>query len=105
MIHRFSNVISVEVSQFSPNFSRPQNIRALGGIVYDMETYSVAEVCFKNNVPFDVLKIVVDGREDEIRTLSEYLKFEAILYKHNTSHLRAMTRERVTSIPALLHDV
>ena len=100
----FSNVISVEVPQFSPKFSRPQNIRALGGIVYDMEAYSVAEVCFKNNVPFDVLKIVVDGRENEIRTLSEYLQFEAILYKNNFSHLRAMTRERVMSIRDLLHD-
>lgn len=98
------NVISVEVSQFSPKFSRPQNIQALGGIVYDMETYSVAEECFKNDVAFDVLKIVVDGRGNEIGSVSEYLQFEAILYEDNSSLLRAMIRERIMSIPGLLHD-
>ena len=101
----FSNVISVEVPKFSPQFSRPQNMQTLGGVVYDMEAYSVAEVCFKNNVPFDVLKIVVDGRENEVRSLSEYLQFEAVLYKNNSSHLRAMIQERVMSISVLHHDV
>lgn len=100
----FPNVISVEVSQFSPKFSCPQNIQDLGGIVYDMETYSVAEVCFMNKIAFDVLKIVVDGRENEIGSLNEYLRFEAVLYNDNSSLLRAMIQERVLSIRDSYHN-
>lgn len=88
----------IEVSQFTPEFSCPATCNVEGKLVYDMETYSIADVCKSQGVSFAVLKIVVDGCENEISSISEYLQFEKALYNEKTTALKTILRDSVMSV-------
>lgn len=87
--------MSVEVDDFVANAAWPSNFPRSCGVVYDMESYSIGDVCKQKKVEFGILKVVVDGLGTETKSINEYLSLEHALYKGKRSILKAITRDAV----------
>ena len=90
--------MSVEVANFMPKGAWPSNFPRSYGVVYDMESYSIGDVCKQQKVEFGILKIVVDGLDTEMKSINEYLSFELALYKEQGSILKEITRDTVLHV-------
>ena len=90
--------MSVEVANFMTKVAWPPNFPRSYGGVYDMESYSIGDVCKQQKVEFGILKIVVDGLGTEIKSINEYLSFELALYKERGSILKEIIRDTVLHV-------